>query len=46
MKSIVHELWSVGDCFRARPKDKKDDPTSCPASRKINMFPGSQWKDG
>jgi hypothetical protein len=40
MRSIVYVLWSVGNCIGATQKEEKEEPTSCPAKRKTNMFPG------
>jgi hypothetical protein len=35
----MYALWSVWNHFRETRQEEKEDLTSCPARRKINMFP-------
>jgi hypothetical protein len=44
MRNTVYAPWSVGNCFEATLQDEEEELTSCPAKRKINMFPGKANK--
>ena len=40
----MYALWSERNWLAETPQEEKEDPTPCPAKRKINMFPGRMGK--
>jgi hypothetical protein len=44
MRNIVYALWSARNWFGTTPQKEGVNPTSCPARRKTNMFPGRAGK--